>query len=612
MRYDFLVVWRDRRAGTALGYDLYGTRVSPSGVVREPAGFVVSGATGDEGAPAVVGGPGAEWRVGYDRLDPPLPQQSSSGKPASNPPWPWAAFRCLGPAWVRLGRPAGAPRDPPLPPSSTTPPPRQGSVTPRGGEEVGVFPVHRGRASPPQGRQRPFPRGPRVPGVPGPNTREGRGEGVGVGPGSEPGEFPNHESLYPGGEKTKEGRSKQRRMKWRKRGLRPTRGDDGESACRRGSVHPLRDWVTIHLCGLPGDIDRAGRPPFGLAPGGVCRAARVTPGAGALLPHRFTLTCASPRRAPPSAVCSLWHFPAGHPDWPLASTLPCGAPTFLDTVTRPSSGPTPRPPGRLTVPPIVAGSREGAPAPGGGRGGTSRGGGGGGRPAGGRLDLDRGAPRRPAHEPSSGGDSGRAIAPATTTAKAGGGDAPDRHPSAAPAPRVTGPVAGQSGMASPVDLAAKGYVEDEFFLSGDGERLREGRRLGTRRQVEGDTLAHRRVHDSSAGPPAVDAGEVQRHRGGRVVQRDGWGRRVARLRLHERRAPAQRLHLGGRVRPSGRGRGHGEAEPHTLQGPQPSGRRLRLRHLHPGRAGRAGGRAVRSELWDQGRASPPATRSPRS
>jgi hypothetical protein len=28
-------------------------------------------------------------------------------------------------------------------------------------------------------------------------------------------------------------------------------------------------------------------------------------------------------------VCFLWHFPAGHPDWPLASTLPCGAPTFL-------------------------------------------------------------------------------------------------------------------------------------------------------------------------------------------------------------------------------------------------------------------------------------------
>ena len=74
-------------------------------------------------------------------------------------------------------------------------------------------------------------------------------------------------------------------------------------------------------------------PTFGLAPGGVCRAARVTPDAGALLPHRFTLACARSGARRPSAVCSLWHFPAGRPDWPLASTLPCGAPTFLDPVT---------------------------------------------------------------------------------------------------------------------------------------------------------------------------------------------------------------------------------------------------------------------------------------
>src|SRR3954451_11877449 len=51
----------------------------------------------------------------------------------------------------------------------------------------------------------------------------------------------------------------------------------------------------------------------------------------------------------PSAVCFLWHFPAGRPDWPLASTLPCGAPTFLDTIAV-----VPRPPGRLTVAAILA------------------------------------------------------------------------------------------------------------------------------------------------------------------------------------------------------------------------------------------------------------------
>jgi hypothetical protein len=83
----------------------------------------------------------------------------------------------------------------------------------------------------------------------------------------------------------------------------------------------------------------------------------------------------------------------------------------------------------------------------------------------------------------SGGGSRSAPAPAsTTTAKPGIGGAPDRHVSAAPAPRVTGPVAGPSGMASPVDLAAKGYVEDEFFLSGeasayakDGDWGRDGK-----------------------------------------------------------------------------------------------------------------------------------------
>jgi hypothetical protein len=127
--------------------------------------------------------------------------------------------------------------------------------------------------------------------------------------------------------------------------------NDGESAYRRGSVRPLQDGVAIHLCGLPGEIGRAGPPTLGLAPGGVCRAARVTPGAGALLPHRFTLACASRRTGGPSAVCSLWHFPAGHPDWPLASTLPCGAPTFLSPPGEPDK---PRPPGRLTVPSILA------------------------------------------------------------------------------------------------------------------------------------------------------------------------------------------------------------------------------------------------------------------
>jgi hypothetical protein len=122
----------------------------------------------------------------------------------------------------------------------------------------------------------------------------------------------------------------------------------GESAiyagfCAGGSAEP--PVAAIHLgrrlpagsSGLPGSVcGRAVLSLRGLAPGGVCRAARVAPGAGALLPHRFTLTCAGPLRrpVPPSAVCSLWHFPAGRPDWVLPSTVPGGVRTFLGPVRR--------------------------------------------------------------------------------------------------------------------------------------------------------------------------------------------------------------------------------------------------------------------------------------
>ena len=47
--------------------------------------------------------------------------------------------------------------------------------------------------------------------------------------------------------------------------------------------------------GLPGARARraTARSLFGLAPGGVCRAAAVTSERGGLLPHRFTLACAA-------------------------------------------------------------------------------------------------------------------------------------------------------------------------------------------------------------------------------------------------------------------------------------------------------------------------------
>ena len=104
--------------------------------------------------------------------------------------------------------------------------------------------------------------------------------------------------------------------------------------------------MVIHLCDLPREClarRHAGHAPvFDLAPGGVYQAALITQSAGALLPHRFTLTCSwSPR---PSAVCSLWHFPARHRDSHFVSTLPFGAPTFLTPCRQET-----RPPSRLTI-----------------------------------------------------------------------------------------------------------------------------------------------------------------------------------------------------------------------------------------------------------------------
>lgn len=63
---------------------------------------------------------------------------------------------------------------------------------------------------------------------------------------------------------------------------------------------------------------------FGLAPSGVCHAVPVT-----RHPVRSYRTF-SPLPTRASAVRSLWHCPAGHPDLRFASTLLFGARTFLD------------------------------------------------------------------------------------------------------------------------------------------------------------------------------------------------------------------------------------------------------------------------------------------
>jgi hypothetical protein len=136
-------------------------------------------------------------------------------------------------------------------------------------------------------------------------------------------------------------------------------------ACKPDSV-PHRRGVsnggkaaTIHLdtpspgasSGLPAGIGRATLERLrgctfrcnllDLASGGVCLAIPVTRNAGALLPHRFTLTTRG------VAVCFLWHFPASHLGLPLAITLLCEVRTFLDSTPALSNRCAPRPPSQL-------------------------------------------------------------------------------------------------------------------------------------------------------------------------------------------------------------------------------------------------------------------------
>ena len=73
---------------------------------------------------------------------------------------------------------------------------------------------------------------------------------------------------------------------------------------------------------------------LGLAPNGVYPAEPVTWPAGALLPHRFTLTSERTEvhltsKFPSEAVCFLLHLPDPHGWWALPTIVSCGARTFL-------------------------------------------------------------------------------------------------------------------------------------------------------------------------------------------------------------------------------------------------------------------------------------------
>src|SRR6185436_13758925 len=67
----------------------------------------------------------------------------------------------------------------------------------------------------------------------------------------------------------------------------------------------------------------------GLAPDGVCLAAFVAEGAVGSYPAVSPLPRGRGVSPCGAAVCSLWHFPRGHPHRALPGTLPCGARTFL-------------------------------------------------------------------------------------------------------------------------------------------------------------------------------------------------------------------------------------------------------------------------------------------
>src|ERR1043165_9867159 len=106
-------------------------------------------------------------------------------------------------------------------------------------------------------------------------------------------------------------------------------GSDGEPACRRGSVRTLTRprWPSICAAYL-GRLAGPALPRLALLRVGFAEP----PGSPRALVRSYRTVSPLPVACSPSAVCFLWHFPRGPPDWPLASTLPYGAPTFLDAV----------------------------------------------------------------------------------------------------------------------------------------------------------------------------------------------------------------------------------------------------------------------------------------
>jgi hypothetical protein len=98
----------------------------------------------------------------------------------------------------------------------------------------------------------------------------------------------------------------------------------------RTTIH-LGASLPVRSCGLPGTRSTGRRRPC-LA---LLRVGFAEPPQSPVMLVSSYLTV-SPLPVPeigPSAVCSLLHFPSGHPAWELPSTLPFGVRTFLDPKT---------------------------------------------------------------------------------------------------------------------------------------------------------------------------------------------------------------------------------------------------------------------------------------
>src|SRR5262249_47966823 len=83
------------------------------------------------------------------------------------------------------------------------------------------------------------------------------------------------------------------------------------------------------------------------------------PGLPRVLVRSYRTVSPLPVRArSPSAVCFLWHFPAGHPDWALPSIVPYGVRTFLGPIVSVRGRPADSPPTTLNHADLYFSARE--------------------------------------------------------------------------------------------------------------------------------------------------------------------------------------------------------------------------------------------------------------